>query len=67
MSVCEGRVMGIPSKMMERGFSNVLLKYPSVVSDLSLGKSIRHSISLSPLRMINSIELLVKSNASSPN
>ena len=67
MSVCEGRVMGIPSKMMERGKRNALLLHPLVVSVVSLGKSIRHSISLSPLRMINSIELLVKSNASSPN
>ena len=59
--------MEIPSKMIERGLRNARLLLPSVVSDVSLGKSIHHFISSSPLRMINSLESsFLKPNASSP-
>ena len=61
--------MQIPSRVMIRGLRNVSLFSPStVVSVLSLGKSIHHFISPSPLRMINSVESSsIKSKALSPN
>ena len=43
------------SRVMMRGYSNVTPR-DSVVSVVSLGKSIRHSISPCSLRMINSLE-----------
>ena len=45
------------------------LSSPSVVIAVSLGKSIHHVISLSPLRMINSLDSssFLKSNASLPS
>ena len=47
--------MEVPSSVMIRGEANVQL-YSAVVSIVSLGKSIHHFISSSPLRIINSLE-----------
>ena len=57
MSACEERVIEVLSRLMERGKRNVTLP-TTVVSEVSLGKSIHHFISLSPLRMINLVESL---------
>ena len=68
MSAYEDRVKGIPSSVMTRGLQNVPLFFPSVVSKVSLGKSIRDFISSSPLRMINSLEsLFLNQNACWPS
>ena len=56
MSACEEREIEVLSRLMERGKRNVQLLLPSVVSVVSLGKSIHHLISLAPLRIINSLE-----------
>ena len=54
---------------MWRGFMNVWLSSPSVVSDVSLGKSIHHCISFHSLRMISSLDssTSLKLNAPQPN
>ena len=47
---------------------NETLSSPTVVSDMSLGKSIHHCISFDSLRMINSVELsFLNSNALLPS
>ena len=59
--------MEVPSRVMEQGRRNEKLSVPSVVSEVSLGRSIPQFLSSSPLRMINSfdsISLLLKLNAS---
>ena len=59
--------MEVPSSVMEQGRRNEKLSVPSVVSEVSLGRSIHHFTSSSPLRMINSFDsmsLLLKLNAS---
>ena len=53
MSVDEDEWLEAPSRVTIRGNSNDLLS-SSVVSEVSLGKSIPQFISSSPLRMINS-------------
>ena len=67
MSACEEREIEVLSRLMERGKRNVQLLIPSVVSVVSLGKSIHQFISSSPLRMINSVESSSKQNTSSPS
>ena len=56
MSAYEVRVIYILSRVMERGWRNDWLYSPSVVSVLSLGKSIHHVAASSSLRMINSLD-----------
>ncbi len=59
--------MEVPSSVMEQGRRNEKLSVPSVESEASLGRSIHHFPSSSPLRMINSFDsmsLLLKLNAS---
>ncbi len=64
--------MEVLSRVMERGYLNVPLSqslYSSVVSVVSLGRSIHHFSSSSPLRIINSLESSQssKENAFSPS
>ena len=56
MSACEDRVIPQPSRVMDQGPLNEKLICPSIVSEVSLGKSIPHSVSSQTLRMINSVE-----------
>ena len=68
MSACEEREIEVLSRLMERGKRNVQLLIPSVVSVVSLGKSIHQFISSYPLRIINSLESsFLKQNTSSPS
>ena len=55
MSASEFRVTGIPFSVTKRGYLNVQLG-SGVVSDVSLGRSIRQFLFVLPLRMINSLE-----------
>ena len=60
--------MEVPSRVMIRGLQNIQLPSPSVVSEVSLGKSIHQFISPSSLRIINSLEsLLLNANTISPS